>query len=172
MQRVSLQYNVACGSSPRLSLLVGQTALFIFHQEAKQEEAKPAGRDVSPKAAEEVDLNATRHQGQVALRRLYHESKRPLVVFYSSPSCGPCRSLKPIMYKLTDEFQDKVGPFHLWLRWAGVPCPALVSWPAEEFQHKVLHRFKAHLTRWRYELLLLALQLLHVDLEPEHCCWI
>ena len=109
MQRVSLHCAVGCGSSPRLLLLLGQTAVSIFHQEAKQEEVKPAGKDVSPKAAEDVDLNATRHRGQVALRRLYHESKRPLVVFYSSPSCGPCRSLKPIMYKLTDEFQDKVG---------------------------------------------------------------
>jgi thiol-disulfide isomerase/thioredoxin len=46
--------------------------------------------------------------GQVALRHLYHTSERPLIVFYSSPSCGPCRSLKPIVSKLADEFHDKV----------------------------------------------------------------
>ena len=36
----------------------------------------------------DVNLEETRHQGQVALRRLYHESKRPLVVMYTSPGCG------------------------------------------------------------------------------------
>jgi thioredoxin reductase (NADPH) len=44
-------------------------------------------------AAEDVNLEETRHQGQVALRRLYHESKRPLVVMYTSPGCGALRAL-------------------------------------------------------------------------------
>ena len=59
-------------------------------QEASRAEAKPKEEQVAV-AAEDVNLEETRHQGQVALRRLYHESKRPLVVMYTSPGCGaPC----------------------------------------------------------------------------------
>ena len=60
--------------------------------------------------------------GQVALRHLYHTSDRPLVVFYTSPSCGPCRSLKPIVFKLADEYHDKVNR----LRCSSGQCPRLV----------------------------------------------
>jgi len=57
----------------------------------------------------EVDLSATRHKGQYALRKLYHESDRLLIVFYGSPQCGPCRTLKPIFSKVVDEYSDKVS---------------------------------------------------------------
>lgn len=60
--------------------------------------------------------------GQVALRHLYHTSDRPLVVFYTSPSCGPCRSLKPIVFKLADEYHDKVNR----LRCSSGECTRLV----------------------------------------------
>ncbi len=49
-----------------------------------------------------------RHRGQYALRRLYHESERLMVVLYTAPSCGPCRSLKPIMSGVVDEFKGKI----------------------------------------------------------------
>lgn len=76
-------------------------------EEAAKEEKKAEAQKAAQKA-EDVDLEQTRHSGQVALRRLYHESKRPLVVMYTSPGCGPCRSLKPIVSKLVDEYSDKV----------------------------------------------------------------
>lgn len=76
-------------------------------EEAAKEEKKAEAQKAAQKA-EDVDLEQTRHSGQVALRRLYHESKRPLVVMYTSPGCGPCRSLKPIVSKLADEYSDKV----------------------------------------------------------------
>ena len=41
-----------------------------------------------------------RHKGQFALRRLYHESERLIVVLYTQPSCGPCRTLKPVLGKV------------------------------------------------------------------------
>jgi thiol-disulfide isomerase/thioredoxin len=47
-------------------------------------------------------------RGQLALRKLYHESERLLVVLYTSPTCGPCRTLKPIFSKVADEFSGKV----------------------------------------------------------------
>ena len=56
----------------------------------------------------ELDLHVTRHKGQYALRKLYHESPRLLAVFYTSPSCGPCRTLKPIFNGVIDEYGDKV----------------------------------------------------------------
>lgn len=56
----------------------------------------------------EFDLNATRHYGGYALRKLFHESDRLLVVKYVSPNCGPCHTLKPILNKVVDEFDGKV----------------------------------------------------------------
>jgi len=54
-----------------------------------------------------VDLAADRHRGQFALRKLYHESERLVVVLYTSPGCGPCRTLKPIFSKVVDEYSGK-----------------------------------------------------------------
>jgi thioredoxin reductase (NADPH) len=58
--------------------------------------------------AEEFDLDATRHQGSYALRKLYHESDRLLVVLYTAPTCGPCHTLKPILSKVIDEFEGQI----------------------------------------------------------------
>ena len=49
------------------------------------------------------DASATSHRGQYALRKLYHESTRPLLVVYTSPTCGPCRRLKPMLAKMVEE---------------------------------------------------------------------
>lgn len=54
------------------------------------------------------DAAATRHKGQYALRKLYHESERLIVVLYSSPSCGPCRSLKPMVSAVVSEFDERI----------------------------------------------------------------
>ncbi len=58
----------------------------------------------------DFDPAADRHRGQLALRKLYHESDRLLVVLYTSPTCGPCRTLKPIFNKVADEFSGQVRP--------------------------------------------------------------
>ena len=47
-------------------------------------------------------------QGQYALRKLYHESDRVVLVLYTAPTCGPCRTLKPILSKVVDEYAGKV----------------------------------------------------------------
>jgi len=54
------------------------------------------------------DLNATHHVGGYALRRLYHESDRLIMVKYSSPTCGPCHTLKPILQKVVNEYDGKI----------------------------------------------------------------
>lgn len=40
---------------------------------------------------------------QYALRKLYHESPRLICVLYTSPTCGPCRTLKPILGKVCED---------------------------------------------------------------------
>jgi thioredoxin reductase (NADPH) len=57
---------------------------------------------------DQLDLSATRHEGGYALRRLFHESDRLIMVKYTAPTCGPCRSLKPILNKIVDEFEGKI----------------------------------------------------------------
>lgn len=81
-----------------------------FHQQASEEtssaEAPTAGNaSASP---ETFDVSLTRHEGGFALRKLYHESDRLIVVKYASPTCGPCHTLKPILSKVIDEFDPKV----------------------------------------------------------------
>ncbi|MBE9013618.1 thioredoxin-disulfide reductase [Pseudanabaenaceae cyanobacterium LEGE 13415] len=56
----------------------------------------------------EFSLEHTRHRGGLALRKLYHQSDRPIVVKYASPSCGPCHTLKPILSKVVDEFDGQI----------------------------------------------------------------
>lgn len=51
---------------------------------------------------------ATRHSGGFALRKLFHESDRLLLVKYVAPGCGPCHTLKPILNKVVDEFDGKI----------------------------------------------------------------
>lgn len=78
-----------------------------FHQsgsEKSEDEKKPS----EYKQAEGFDPGTTRHVGGYALRKLYHESDRPILVKYASPTCGPCHTLKPILSKVVDEFEGRI----------------------------------------------------------------
>lgn len=79
-------------------------------QEAQEEgEESERRKDQSQQSLEEeFNLYADKHRGQFALRKLYHESDRLLTVLYTSPTCGPCRSLKPILNKVIDEYEGKI----------------------------------------------------------------
>lgn len=84
-----------------------------YHQDEDAEAAASATRseDEDKPAAdteETFDLNETRHYGGYALRRLFHESDRVLVVKYVGPNCGLCATLKPILDGVIDEYADKV----------------------------------------------------------------
>ena len=59
---------------------------------------------------DDVDVNANKHTGQIALRKLYHESPRPIVVLYTAKTCGPCRTLKPILNSVADEYGNQAYP--------------------------------------------------------------
>ncbi|MEG4500008.1 thioredoxin-disulfide reductase [Microcoleus sp. F10-C6] len=80
-----------------------------FHQteESEQPTAAPEAQKVR-KTSENFDIKDTRHEGGYALRKLFHDSDRLIVVKYASPSCGPCHSLKPILSKVVDEFEGKI----------------------------------------------------------------
>lgn len=73
-----------------------------------QDEAKDLQPEEKAAAEDQFDVNQDRHKGQFALRKLYHESDRVIIVLYTSPTCGPCRTLKPIFSKVVDEYEKKV----------------------------------------------------------------
>jgi thioredoxin reductase (NADPH) len=74
-------------------------------EEAKSQETET--EDVAD-TEETFDLNATHHVGGFALRKLYHESDRLIMVKYASPTCGPCHTLKPILQKVVDGYDGKI----------------------------------------------------------------
>jgi len=53
-------------------------------------------------------LNSEWQKGSYALRKLYHESAKPILVIFSSPSCGPCHVLKPQLKRVISELKGKV----------------------------------------------------------------
>ncbi|KAL5719891.1 thioredoxin-disulfide reductase [Ranunculus cassubicifolius] len=85
--------------------LTSNNLLVEFHQPQTEEVKKePTDRDVQ----QGFDITLTKHRGQYALRKLYHDSPRLICVLYTSPTCGPCRTLKPILSKVIDEYDQNV----------------------------------------------------------------
>ncbi|MGB5961054.1 MAG: thioredoxin-disulfide reductase [Coleofasciculaceae cyanobacterium] len=85
--------------------------LISEHHQTPSSETPPTTEVTKEEAAtpeEAFNLNNTRHSGGYALRKLFHESDRLLVVKYVSPNCGPCHTLKPILNKVVDEFDGKI----------------------------------------------------------------
>lgn len=81
-----------------------------FH---KTPDAEKADTPAEVKESKEVlsaefSIDQTRHEGGYALRKLFHDSDRLLVVKYVSPHCGPCHTLKPILNKVVDEFEGNI----------------------------------------------------------------
>jgi thioredoxin reductase (NADPH) len=73
----------------------------------ERQQVEPAAAQV-PVPTERVSENeyqptALWQGGGYALRRLYHESDRPLLVVYTSPSCGPCHVFKPQLKRVLQE---------------------------------------------------------------------
>jgi thioredoxin reductase (NADPH) len=80
-----------------------------FHQSAASETYQATPETKAIAATEETfDSTQTRHFGGFALRKLYHNSDRLIMVKYVSPNCGPCHTLKPILDKVVDEFDGKI----------------------------------------------------------------
>lgn len=89
--------------------LSSQDLVQEFHQtEASERTPEATPHKTEAEQAAEFDLARVHHQGGYALRKLYHESDRLIIVKYASPTCGPCHTLKPILGKVVDEFGDRV----------------------------------------------------------------
>jgi thioredoxin reductase (NADPH) len=73
--------------------------------ERQQVEPAPAQVPGPTERVSENDYQPTAlwQGGGYALRRLYHESDRPLLVVYTSPSCGPCHVFKPQLKRVLQE---------------------------------------------------------------------
>ena len=87
--------------------------LIIEYHQTSPPETKETVEEVSQVKTEvetesNFDINATRHYGGYALRKLFHESDRLLIVKYVSPTCGPCKTLTPILNKVIDEYKGKL----------------------------------------------------------------
>jgi thioredoxin reductase (NADPH) len=84
----------------------------LVQEFARIEADVPNEEDTAHPASEtevlEFSLEHTRHRGGLALRKLYHQSDRVILVKYASPSCGPCHTLKPILSKVVDEFDGQI----------------------------------------------------------------
>ncbi len=72
-------------------------------------EPQQAGTPTSSEPVTEAtyDPNGLWQKGSYALRKLYHDSNRPLLVVYTSPSCGPCHVLKPQLKRVLDELDGQ-----------------------------------------------------------------
>ena len=66
---------------------------------------EPSRTEVSDEANYSPD--ALWQKGSYALRKLYHDSDRPLLVVYTSPSCGPCHVLKPQLKRVLTELNGQ-----------------------------------------------------------------
>ena len=66
---------------------------------------KPSGEPVATAEsdASNYDPDALWQKGSYALRKLYHDSAKPLLVVYTSPTCGPCHVLKPQLKRVLEE---------------------------------------------------------------------
>lgn len=80
-----------------------------YHQKPESEQPIQRLEDKPTADTEETfDINETRHVGGYALRKLFHDSHRLIMVKYVSPNCGPCHTLKPILNKVVDEYEGKI----------------------------------------------------------------
>ncbi|MFO0139593.1 MAG: thioredoxin-disulfide reductase [Cyanobacteriota bacterium] len=72
-------------------------------------EPEPAGpsHPTATSDAENFDAAALWQKGGYALRKLYHDSDKPLLVVYTSPSCGPCHVLKPQLKRVLNELEGR-----------------------------------------------------------------
>ncbi|MEL6495622.1 MAG: thioredoxin-disulfide reductase [Cyanobacteria bacterium J06623_7] len=79
--------------------------------EVELETEAPKQKTSSTKAATskaDFNLKDTSYVGGYALRKLFHESDRLIMVKYVSPTCGPCRILAPILEKVVQEYAGQI----------------------------------------------------------------
>ncbi len=77
----------------------------------QREELEPSQAETSKTLEitneENFNPDQTWQKGSYALRKLYHETDKPLFVIYTSSSCGPCHILKPQLHRVLNESKGK-----------------------------------------------------------------
>ena len=77
----------------------------------KREELEPTKTEIEKtlEISNEDNFNPEKiwQKGSYALRKLYHETEKPLFVIYTSSSCGPCHILKPQLKRVLNESNGK-----------------------------------------------------------------
>ncbi len=77
----------------------------------KREELEPNKTEIKEtlEISNEDNFNPEKiwQKGSYALRKLYHETEKPLFVIYTSSSCGPCHILKPQLKRVLNESNGK-----------------------------------------------------------------
>jgi len=77
----------------------------------KRDELEPSKAEstiiLEVSSEENFNPDKTWQKGSYALRKLYHESEKPLFVIYTSSSCGPCHILKPQLHRVLNESNGK-----------------------------------------------------------------
>ena len=84
-------------------------AKVIKREQPEPKKSEGSINNVDEDANEETfDFNSEWQKGSYALRKLYHESAKPILVIFSSPSCGPCHVLKPQLKRVISELNGQV----------------------------------------------------------------
>ena len=77
----------------------------------KRDELEPSSAETSENLEnsneDNFEADKTWQKGSYALRKLYHETNKPLFVIYTSSSCGPCHILKPQLQRVLNESNGK-----------------------------------------------------------------
>jgi thioredoxin reductase (NADPH) len=79
----------------------------LVTREAVEPQKANAPQAIEATTEATYDANAEWQKGSYALRKLYHDSNKPLLVIYSSPSCGPCHVLKPQLKRVLSELNGQ-----------------------------------------------------------------
>ncbi len=83
-------------------------SITIKREKPDPEKSEPLTEQDEETNEETFDFNSQWQKGSYALRKLYHESSKPILVIFSSPSCGPCHVLKPQLKRVINELDGEV----------------------------------------------------------------
>ncbi len=79
----------------------------LIKREVLEPEKTPKPKEIQISTKDNFSPSSTWQKGEYALRKLYHETKKPLLVVYTSSNCGPCHVLKPQLKRVLEELGGK-----------------------------------------------------------------
>ena len=85
-----------------------ELSITIKREQIEPDKSESRTEEEEETNADTFDFNSQWQRGSYALRKLYHESSKPILVIFSSPSCGPCHVLKPQLKRVINELNGEV----------------------------------------------------------------